>query len=306
MKFDKTLAARMLMSIRDKLRQGWQRYWPMVRDGLTRVGRQGFSSYKKCVPSLRQVSGLVMIVNTFLPVIVVLTLGLMIWSTTSAIKRDACLTFDYMAQALADNEVRNKYAKATDDDARDVMLNDLIKQLRENGPAEDDPCQAWGKVEANIKQTVTDISDDIKAVGKGFGKMKTALAKAVPSIGSIKYSGVPIVDQAIWAANQVIKVIRRAFNTVGSVLKAIGSHLASPLVKVQNDLTEEFQKVDYKRAAAWTLLGSFFSDTAKLFTKFAWFFVILAIWLVLSYVLWVYRRLAVGWALLRNRSAIES
>jgi hypothetical protein len=305
MKFDKTRVARILMSAREKLRRYSQRCWPTVRrtsGRLTRVSRQGFSTY---TPSLRQVSGFVMIINTFLPVIVVVTLGLMIWSTASAIKRDACLTFDHMAQALADDKERSKYAKAADDDAREVMLNDLIKRLRDNGPSEDDPCQAWDKVKTNMKQTVTDIGDDIKAVGAGFGKMKTALGNVVPSIGLIKYSGIKLVDKAIWAANQIIEVIRNAFNTIGDGLKAIGSHLASPLVKVQKDLTVEFQKVDYKRAAAWTLLGSFFSDSARLFTKFMWFFIILAIWLVLSYVLWVYRRLAVGWGLLRNRQAIE-
>ena len=39
--------------------------------------------------------------------------------------------------------------------------------------------------------------------------------------------------------------------------------------------------------------------------KNKWFFVILALWLVLSYALWVYRRLAVGWALLCNREAVQ-
>jgi hypothetical protein len=69
-------------------------------------------------------------------------------------------------------------------------------------------------------------------------------------------------------------------------------------------LYKEFQTVDYKRAVAWELLDRFWSDTADLFDKFWWFFVILALWLVLSYALWVYRRLAVGWALLCNREAV--
>ena len=37
------------------------------------------------LPTLRQVSGFTMIVNTFLPAIVVVTLGLMIWSTVTTI-----------------------------------------------------------------------------------------------------------------------------------------------------------------------------------------------------------------------------
>ncbi|MFQ5760215.1 MAG: hypothetical protein ACE5HM_04480 [Acidiferrobacterales bacterium] len=38
------------------------------------------------LPTLRQVSGFVMLVNTFLPAIVVLTLGLMVWSTITVVR----------------------------------------------------------------------------------------------------------------------------------------------------------------------------------------------------------------------------
>ena len=43
-------------------------------------------------PTLRQLSGLAMIVNTLLPVIVVVTLAAMIWSTAVSIKRNTSFT----------------------------------------------------------------------------------------------------------------------------------------------------------------------------------------------------------------------
>ena len=49
------------------------------------------------------------------------------------------------------------------------------------------------------------------------------------------------------------------------------------------------------------LLDRFASDTIDSFAKFKWFFVILALWLALSYALRPHRRLAEGWALLRGR-----
>jgi DNA-binding CsgD family transcriptional regulator len=375
MKLDQARIKRMLMSVRDNVLLNWRRYLPRVREVSTRLAKtsvQAFLACKKYAPNLRQLSGLVMIVNTFLPAIVVLTLGLMIWSTTRAIKHDACVTATYVTQAFGDDQVQKRYLAAPDEDVRERSLtapelrvldllvagesNDSIgrqlemkgktveellanimktmgarsrvelmktaankrrvlkayvKQLKEGPPTDGGPCEAWKDVRASIKdivvdklygKAVTEITKDIKAVGKDFDKMQTAVAKAVPSIGLIKYAGVPLVDQAIWAANQVVKVIRDALGVIGGGLKAVGSYLASPLATAQENVTREFQIVGYRQAAASLLFNSFFSDTTKLFKKFKWFFIILAIWFILSYVLWVYRRLSVGWALLCNRS----
>ena len=375
MKFDQARVKRLLMSVRDKILLKWRHYLSMVHEASGRVAwisSHAYSACRKCTPNLRQISGLVMIVNTFLPAVVVLTLGLMVWSTARAIKHDACVTASYITQAYADNEGQKRYLAAPDEDAREKLLtapelrvldllvagesNDsvarqldmngkafsdfladimktmgaksraglvqkasnkgrvlkaYVKQLKEKPPADGGPCEAWKDVRTNIREIVVDklygkgitaITQDLRAVGKDFGEMKAAVAKAIPRIDLIKYAGVPLVDQAIWAANQVIKVIGDALDVVRKAFKAIGKYLASPLTGAQEKVTKEFQTIGYRQAAATLLFTSFFSDTTELFKKFKWFFIVLAIWLILSYVLWVYRRLSVGWALLCNHS----
>lgn len=67
------------------------------------------------LPTLRQVGGFVMIVNTFLPAIVVVTLGLMTWSTATTIKRNACATVRNVAQAMNDDKEMNLFVAARGD-----------------------------------------------------------------------------------------------------------------------------------------------------------------------------------------------
>jgi hypothetical protein len=96
-------------------------------------------------------------------------------------------------------------------------------------------------------------------------------------------------------------VVRGALAGVGAALSTLGQAVAEPFDTAGRNLQEEARRVDYKRAVAFGLIGRFASDATGSFAKFGWFFAILALWLVLSYLLWAHRRLAAGWALLRDR-----
>jgi len=212
------------------------------------------------LPTLRQVSGFTMIVNTFLPAIVVVTLGLMIWSTVTTIKRNACATVHYVTRAMNDDKEIKNYRDASD--------------------------------------------DEMKTVKEKFKKVRTDVQSVVPKIRPIQPPNIPGIYEFVSAVNGLFKIMRDALKGLGDALTKLGGGLTEPFETAGKKLDEEFQKVDYKRAVAWELLDRFWSDTADLFDKFWWFFVILALWLVLSYALWVYRRLVVGWALLCNREAV--
>jgi hypothetical protein len=264
------------------------------------------------LPTLRQVSGFAMIVNTFLPAIVVVTLGLMIWSTVTTIKRNTCATINYVTLAMNDDNERKNYI-AAGDDAKKKALEDLVKRLNERPLPDNGSCGPWQDLRTRIKgiltnelygETLKQIEYEMKVVDEKFQKAKTEVKRVIPKIPPIKPPGIPGIDEAISAVNQLFRIIHTALAGLGDALSNLGHVLTEPFDTAGEHLYNEFQTVDYKRAVAWELLDRFWSDTVDLFDKFWWFFVILALWLVLSYALWVYRRLAVGWALLCNREAV--
>jgi len=267
------------------------------------------------LPTLRQVSGFAMIVNTFLPAIVVVTLGLMTWSTVTAIKRNACVTVNNVTQAMNDKKAIDNYiATGNDDGKRASTLQVLVRQLNEQPLPGDASCGPWRDLRARIKRIFTDelygktvnsIETELKAVDAKLDKVRTDVQRAVPRFPPIKLPGIPGVDQAILAVNELFKIMRKALEGLGNALTQLGKSVTEPFDTADENLRKEFQKVDYKRAVAWELVDRFWSDTADLFDKFWWFFVILTLWLVVSYALWVYRRLGVGWAMLCNREAVQ-
>lgn len=266
------------------------------------------------LPTVRQVSGFAMIVNTFLPAIVVVTLGLMIWSTVTTIMRNACATVRYVTLAMNDEKEMSNYVAARNDDRkRTSTLQVLVRRLNEQPLPGDGSCGPWRDLRTRISRIFTDelygktvdrIEYEMKVVDVKLAKVRTDVQRVIPRIPPIKPPGIPGVNEAISAVNGLFKIMHKALEGVGNGLTRLGRGVTEPFDTAGENLSKEFQKVDYKRAVAWELLGRFGSDTADLFDKFWWFFVIFALWLVVSYALWVYRRLAVGWAMLCNREAV--
>jgi hypothetical protein len=269
------------------------------------------------LPTLRQVSGFAMIVNTFLPAVVVVTLGLMTWSTVTTIKRNACATVSYVKQAMNDDKEKDIYLAAVkvSDDAGKRALQGLVgRRLNARPLPEHGSCAQWQDLRASIKgifanelygETVHQIELEKVKIAKRFETVRTAAKRAIPKITPITPPDFPGLREFVSAVNALFKIVGEALTALGNALASVGQGVTEPFDTAGENLKKEFQKVDYKRAVAWELLDRFWSDTADLFDKFWWFFVILTLWLVLSYALWVYRRLAVGWALLCNREAVQ-
>ena len=269
------------------------------------------------LPTLRQVSGFAMIVNTFLPAIVVVTLGLMIWSTVTTIKRSACATVGYVKQAMNDDKEKDIYLAAVkiSDDAGKRALQGLVERRLDARPLPaDGSCTRWQDLRTSIKgiftnelygETVEQIELEKKRIAKSFETVRTEVKRAIPAITPIKSPKVPGLNEFVAAVNALFKIVQNALTGLRDALASLGKGVTEPFDTAGKNLQEEFQKVDYKRAVALELVDRFWSDTVDLLDKFWWFFVILALWLVLSYALWVYRRLAVGWALLCNREAVQ-
>jgi len=267
------------------------------------------------LPTLRQLNGFVMIVNTLLPGLVILLLGAMLWSTAVSFKRNTCAVITHVAQATNDKAALDAYLDARsreDEKAQDAAVSRLIEKLRAEPQPANEACGVWDNLRDRIKalllteffrETAEKIELEVQAVKTKVENAKEAAAKVVPKIPSVRYSGIKLVDHAIWAVNKVIKVIGKGVVALGEALKAVGNALVDPFTTAKDNLWQELGRVDYKRAVTWGLLYAYASDTVDLFDKFGWLFVALVLWLVFSYALWVQRRFAVGWALLCDRPA---
>jgi hypothetical protein len=266
------------------------------------------------LPTLSQVHGFTMIVNTLLPAIVVVTLGAMAWSTAAAMKRNACATVGHLSQAMNDRRGEARYVAARGQ-AKEAALAELLARLDRQPPPADGSCGAWQELRARVEailtneiyaETVARIEHELNEVDRKLQKAKNDVQRVVPRIEPIKLPGVPGVDQAVAAVNESLKVVRGALARVGAALSTLGQAISEPFDTAGRNLQEEARRVDYKRAVAFGLVARFASDTVDSFAKFGWFFVALALWLVLSYALWAHRRLAEGWALLLGREAARS
>lgn len=261
------------------------------------------------LPTLRQVSGLAMIVNTFLPAIVVVTLGLMIWSTVTTIERNACATVGYVNWALNDDKGYSNY-KAAAGDAKNETLKALARRFNERPVSAGAPCKDLRTSITRILEnefygeTVGRIQSEMRVIDRKFEKVKKDAQRVIPRFQPIKPPNIPGAYEVISAVNHVLEIMHTALRGLGDALSKLGGGLTEPFETAGENLHEEFQKVSYKWAVASDVLSRFWSDSAELFNKFWWFFAILGLWLVLSYALWVHRRLAVGWALLCNRDAV--
>lgn len=267
------------------------------------------------LPTLRQVSGFAMIVNTFLPAIVVVTLGLMIWSTVTTIKRNACATVSYVKQAMNDDKDKDIYVRAVKVSDRAGMdaLKDLVGRRLKQPLPEDGTCTQWRDLRISIRgiftnelygETVHQIELEKERIAKRFETVRKEVQRAIPAITPIKPPNVPGLNEIVSAVNALFKIVQNALTGLRDALAGLGKGVTEPFDTAGKNLEKEFEKVDYKWDVAGEIVDRFWSDTTDLFDKFRWFFVILTLWLVSSYALWVYRRLAVGWALLCNREAV--
>ena len=90
----------------------------------------------------------------------------------------------------------------------------------------------------------------------------------------------------------------RVFTQIGKSVNQSAYRLFNPEVVY---MQLELKRIKYRINAAQELVKKFAKGTKDAFSDFLWFFVFLAIWLFVCFLLWAYRRLSMGWLLLRNR-----
>ena len=160
--------------------------------------------------------------------------------------------------------------------------------------------------------TVDGLSKQLASMNQKLQNVSGAVSKRIPSVPftPLKRVNLPSVGKlnvnkplngAIDAINSVPTKITNGLGDLGTVLV---EELTAVVEPESGLLKQEFQKADYKRAVAWAFFVGFLSNIAALLTKFYWLVGFLAIWLVLSYVLWFHRRLSVGLALLRDEVVV--
>jgi hypothetical protein len=241
----------------------------------------------------RQLSGLVMLGNTFLPVIVALSLGLMGWSTLATLRDEACLIVRDLNKDLP--------PRASIDPVSCSCLDSKGLEPVESGAK---PCGPF----AVMKHIVT-----VELYGKTMGMLRR-------EIGGMKKNAAALanaVDQSVSLELDLpdSKGLKRTFQ--GRFNKYLAEPLAKP-VKTSVDaaanavrkatyavfqpqmdnMKKELEDVAHKRNVVWARTKNVYDMQLK---KFYWFFVALAMWLLLSYVLWGYHRLSEAWSLIHGR-----
>lgn len=256
-------------------------------------------------PTLKQLSGLVMIVNTFLPAIV---LAAAVWIILD-IKRDACdsirrfdrvskeidLLFDHRFQAIRAGVRKGKVEQETGIEVDIAALVDRQRNI--DGEGECLPFAESRRQIAKIaRQSSTQVRKDIEQLGNRITEPARFIRTAFV-LEPIPLPRVPLARDVITAYNNHV---RPPMNAVMSTIRDSVNNAIFGLFNPETIFVQlEVQKAQYKFAAYARLAGQF---TTEATSKLAWFVLVLSAWLALSYVLWAYRRLATGWALLRGRN----
>ena len=258
--------------------------------------------------TIQRVSGLVMLINTFLPIVVVVALILMARSTAGEMVRQACATAGQIGSVLNDAEARNAYLAANDDGERAMQLALLASSLRDTALEEPGGEAAPACLEKNLAtvlgeelfgKTVGSIKEQAKQVQVRMSGVKSNLKKRIPEATPWTLEHVPVKGIARKLASGVNSVIDK----VNGVPVSIRSGMVTLGDKVGDTIKWIFAPLsvaDYQRAAAWTVLAGLLADAAKSLEKFYWFFAALAIWLLFSYLIWAQRRLSTALTLLRT------
>ena len=256
--------------------------------------------------------GFVVLVNTFLPIIVVVALILMIQSTASSLSYRGCATASRMAAAFADEKMQQAYLDAEGDAQRFAALEALsvtpAERLQDGSPWT--PHSAClGKalhvvVGAELfGRAVESIEKQTKVVGSRVSGMKKNLTRRIPDaraweLDHVAKSG---VGRALaGGVNDAIDQINKVPSAMRSWVVKLGNNVSDTVVWIFAPLSV----VDYQRAATWVLVGGFLTDAAGMLGKFYWFFLALGIWLLASYALWVRCRVYAALALLRGGEAV--
>ena len=257
---------------------------------------------KSFIPNLRQVSGMVMIINTFLPIIILVA----VWWIANAQREDICKTVRNTKEALKvyGQSEQNNSAQTKE---IDCGLFDLAESIY----------QPFREDIKKITSEIDGLSDKLeKFKDKNFFDGELIKVK----IKEVKFDNVHI---ELPTKIKKPKYVKKAEDDIN---KEINDNIVSPLTKQINKIPYTVKSVAdvminpqadniYKKIkdleSNWIKIRKdldnyLFNPLKTIYQKWKSIFLIILwialIWIALTYFVWSYRRLSVGWDLLLNRS----
>jgi hypothetical protein len=234
-----------------------------------------------------------MLVNTFLPAIVIVTLGLMIWSTSTTLSDELCAIDDALDRVEIDKE--KGYPKPS----VDALINDIERPSDSRGNNEP-PCELFEAIDAvfydqlvaqtrsALQTQFANLQIKIAALGKSVGKSFSMRLEPPEGAGAAAKGAIKQFNKRL--AGPMAVPVKSGMNEVRKLTYAV-------FQPQTENIARELRKADHKRQVVWKRMEVTY---AAQMTKFQWFFVALAAWLVLGYVFWIQRRLLIARRLLRD------
>ena len=243
---------------------------------------------------LKRIEGAVMIVNTLMPLLVVLAAVLIGWAFVHTVKSAA-------AEPLARMDASIGRMDKTIDDAKQAagvltyaVIEGLAKPVRATA-------EQIEKIPASVKIAMPDIN------------IPDARLPLKPHISVKPKAGVPPVDVNIWMTNVTVGMPKiKGFAIPETKIPGL-SHVKQVFVDVFGifgrfvDVLTQIasigtlgEEVTLVLAATRDLIDSVAESTATLVTVIIVLFWVGVAWFLLSYAMWAHRRLRIGWALVRG------
>ena len=243
---------------------------------------------------LKRIEGAVMIVNTLLPLIVVLGATIIGLAFVYTVKSAA-------AEPLARMDASITRMDKTIDDAKQAagvltyaVIEGLAKPIRAT-------TEQIEKIPASVKIAMPDINipdarlplkPNVEVKPKaGFIPVDVRIWMTNLTVGMPKIKGFTIPETKIPGLSNVKRVFVDVFGIFGRFVDVL-TQIASI-----GTLGEEVTLV---LAATRDLIDSVAESTATLVTVIIVLFWVGVAWFLLSYVMWAHRRLRIGWALVRG------
>ena len=257
------------------------------------------------LPTLRQLNGFVLIVNTLLPFLFVLAIYLMWVLSIQSFRVNTCSSLNHSARVItAIDKAKSSQA--------------LIKHYEVESNQTVVPGGGDCKIEeefndllvVRVYETVkNNVDKQVKAVGKKVDGVKNKVARAVPKLPDIRIGRVPPLKILKFdlskALNSVIRFVNAIDNNVNRALSTLASVVTNAFTNIvdpeRKRIYLEIEKTSYRQAVVLDTVRSMLSAILEAFEKFYWLLLVLVIWLPISYIFWAHHRLTLGWKMLQGQ-----
>ncbi len=260
---------------------------------------------KHNMPTLRQLNGLVIIVNTFLPLIIIAVIYWTVTGVFNDVRFNACRVIGQNVWAF------NKIDRMSAEQISELNVEDFAQSI----PADlEVDCakpfaDIWAdfshlaqaniqvaglqaeKLAAKINAIKATLEAQMKALS--LAKLKISFPDVIILRAKVPMTELNKIGGAVASAvnDTVVKPVNDGVN---SIRKGASAALARVFNPEAEKIGQELAKTGVKFAVIKQKSG----DMIDFDISFPWLLLILVLWLALSYVLWGYRRLQLGWEML--------